>query len=78
MHVLKSPADSGISGSTNCDSKWQSMQGSSFCYKLNQVKLNWTDADAYCKSNGAQLVSVQSKYVDLYSRCYIDKILRRK
>ena len=56
-------ADPDASGTMGCESRWKSTRGSNFCYKLNQVKMNWTDANAYCKSKGANLVSIESKYV---------------
>ena len=58
-------ADPYVSKTVGCESRWKSTRDSNFCYKLSQVKMNWTDANAYCKSKGANLVSIRSKYVHI-------------
>ena len=63
IYCSVSSLDPDVSGTVGCDAQWKSSQYSNSCYKLNQVKLNWTDADAYCKSKGANLVSIKSKYI---------------
>ena len=71
--------DDSFTSSTGCDANWSAMPGNSYCYKFNQQKKNWTDADKYCKSKGAQLVSIQSRYYHL-SCTYVfeTEVLRTK
>jgi len=58
--------DPDTSKTIGCESRWKSTRGSNFCYKLNQVKMNWTEANAYCKSKGANLVSIGSKIEEIF------------
>ncbi|XP_023932374.1 macrophage mannose receptor 1 [Lingula anatina] len=49
----------------HCASGW--LQHNRTCYQFDEnIKLSWYDADTYCKSQGAELISVQSKDVQKF------------